>query len=39
MSRKLINDRVYRIMLAGCAVFMILLGVYFGWSGIAKLAR
>jgi len=35
-GRRYFDDRIYRAFVAGCAVFIILFGVYFGVKGIEK---
>lgn len=34
LGRNLISDRTYRWMVAGCAVFLVGFGGYFGWRGL-----
>ncbi|NOZ29571.1 MAG: LysE family transporter [Chloroflexi bacterium] len=38
-GRRVISDRVYRITLVVCGLFLIAFAVYFGWSGWGFLAR
>lgn len=35
-GRSLLSDRLYRFLLASCAIFLILFGGYFGYCGIDK---
>jgi threonine/homoserine/homoserine lactone efflux protein len=33
-GKRFLGDRGYRIVIGVCAAFLVLLGVYFGWSGL-----
>ena len=36
-GRRFISDRVYRGMIAACAVLLVVFGVYFGYTGAIRL--
>jgi len=36
-GRRFFSDRLYRIIIGGCATFLVLFAGYFAWSGIEKI--
>ena len=38
-GRRFMTDRAYRMLIAVCALFLVLFAIYFAWSGFMKLAE
>lgn len=39
LGRGRVSDRVYRVVVGGCAAFLAAFAISFGWMGVSKLAR